>query len=629
MADQSVIDVKFKDVMARDLKSVLGKTLDELVKDLVKSSEDALGVSGTMTNLGIIPKKDGTIGGVRFAVDSAVGDDVKKALRDRLGRYAEKAGVGQVASVLSNARAKAFKESYIRLPDNDPGFAKEVLDFVENSGGKIIWSGHNEEKAYMNLRVRLPQSHLRGDKLSTVQRFNAYRAQSDNTILSIDKELKAAARAEAAREKDAGYISEADMLAQEERRRQLGIVTDEGDSVAKEQEQTGYFNKSLLYFAAISETVRRILNFVSKIYENALQLSYSAKASNVDADKLRALELALQGFGVDKGAARSAVGLIAGGLMNPLQLNEGLINTIAPVLGQDSADLIKDMLMGEGDTMGALSMIMEAARNKVASGGFTGTKDKAKAYAEVHKQLAAAGGGLESVFEAYMRAVDKDFELNKGVGEFDFRDFLRLFSVSGTENAADAAIQKSYLDTLIEREGLNYLFTNTYNPGKLWTNYKSNVVPYRNKLDFYNALREFGVTPAADADISTLKEAVDSISPQGLSDTRKNILKRLKDTVKTLDAWKSQKGVDYWETQGYDLPMPRRYSVDGTLESMIQGTEPAAPGGVNYFDNTSTTTMTQAEPLMDTRFILEIRNGGDVVEETVAVGTTNSFTVQI
>ena len=624
--DQSVIDIKFEDVLARDLKSVLGKTLDELVKDLVKSSKDALGVSGSLTNLGIIPTKEGTIGGVRFAVDSARRNDVQRAMRDLLGKYAERAGVGKVASVLSNTDVQAFSEPFIRLPNNDPAFAKSVLDYIEGAGGEVLWS--ENFKDYIALRARVPHSHLVGNKLSTMQQLNQYNRESGNIIANSIKAEKIAAAAESIRKKDAGYISETDLAEQEEKRRQLGIVTDEGSSIAKEQEQTGYFNKSLLYFAAITETVRRILGFVTKIYDNALQLSYSAKAANVDADKLKALELALQGFKVDKGAAKSAVGLIAGGLMNPFQLNESLVGTIAPILGQSSADVVKNMLMGEGDTLGALTMIMEAARGKVASGGFTGTTDRAKAYAEVHKQLEAAGGGLESIFEAYMRAVDKDYELNKGVGDFGFSDFLRLFSVSGTENAADAALQKAYMDALIEREGLNYLFTNTYSPNKPWTNFRSKARPYKNKMEFYDALRGFGVNPAADADISTLKEMVNGISSQGLSKDQGDILKRLKDTVDALDAWKMQKGTDYWGTQGYDLPMPRRYSADGTLESMLQGTEPGLFGGTVYneIDNSVNTSSAAGGGSMD--ISLNIRGGGkDMGTYPLEMGANNMITI--
>ncbi len=623
--DQSVIDIKFEDVLARDLKAVLGKTLDGLVKDLIASSKAAVG-TGQLTNLGIIPTKEGAVGGIRFAVDTARRNDVQIAMKNLLGEYAERAGVGKVASVSSNTGMQAFSEPFIRLPNDDPAFAKSVLDFIDRSGGEVLWS--ENYKDYTALRVRMPHSHFAGNKLSTMQQLNQYNRESGNIIANSIKAEKIAAAAEAIRKKDAGYVSETDLAEQEEKRRQLGIVTDEGSSIAKEQEQTGYFNKSLLYFAAITETVRRILGFVTKIYENALQLSYSAKATNVDADKLKALELALQGFGVDKGAAKSAVGLIAGGLMNPFQLNESLVGTIAPILGQSSADVVKNMLMGEGDTLGALTMIMEAARGKVASGGFTGTKDRSKAYAEVHKQLAAAGGGLESIFEAYMRAVDKDYELNKGVGDFGFSDFLRLFSVSGTENAADAALQKAYMDALIERNGLNYLFTNTYSPNKPWTNFKSKAKPYKNKMEFYDALRGFGVTPAADADIDTLKEAVSGISSQGLSKDQGDILKRLKDTVDALDAWKMQKGTDYWGTQGYDLPMPRRYSADGTLESMLQGTEPGFFGGTVYneIDNSVNTSSAAGGGSMD--ISLNIRGGGkDMGTYPLEMNANNMITI--
>ena len=623
--DQSVIDIKFEDVLARDLKAVLGKTLDGLVKDLIASSKAAVG-TGQLTNLGIIPTKEGAIGGIRFAVDSARREDVQIAMKDLLKSYAERAGVGSIASVSSNAKMPAFSEPFIRLPNDDPAFAKSVLDFIDRSGGEVLWS--ENYKDYIALRARVPHSHLAGNKLSTMQQLNQYNRESGNIIANSIKAEKIAAAAEAIRKKDAGYVSETDLAEQEEKRRQLGIVTDEGSSIAKEQEQTGYFNKSLLYFAAITETVRRILGFVTKIYENALQLSYSAKATNVDADKLKALELALQGFGVDKGAAKSAVGLIAGGLMNPFQLNESLVGTIAPILGQSSADVVKDMLMGEGDTLGALTMIMEAARGKVASGGFTGTKDRSKAYAEVHKQLAAAGGGLESIFEAYMRAVDKDYELNKGVGDFGFSDFLRLFSVSGTENAADAALQKAYMDALIERNGLNYLFTNTYDPGKLWTTNKFDTNPYKNKLEFYDALQGFGVTPAADADTATLKDAVYGISSQGLSKDQQKILQRLKDTVNILDAWKGQKGTDYWESQGYALPMPRRYSADGTLESMLQGTEPGFFGGTVYneIDNSVNTSSAAGGGSMD--ISLNIRGGGkDMGTYPLEMGANNMITI--
>lgn len=624
--DQSVIDIKFKDVLARDLKSVLGKTLDELTKDLIKSSDTALGVSGTLTNLGIIPTKEGTIGGIRFAVDSARRDDVQKAMRDLLGQYAERAGVGKIASVLSNTDMQAFSEPFIRLPNDDPAYAKDFFDFIKSVGGEVLWS--EQYKDYIALRTRIPHSHIKGHKLSTAQQLDERKREAFSLINAQLEANRVAADAEAIRKKDAGYVSETELAEQEERRRQLGIVTDEGSSIAKEQEQTGYFNKSLLYFAAITEIVRRILGFVTKIYDNALQLSYSAKAANVDADKLKALELALQGFNVDKGAAKSAVSLIAGGLMNPFQLNESLVGTIAPILGQSSADVVKNMLMGEGDTLGALTMIMEAARGKVASGGFTGTKDKAKAYAEVHKQLEAAGGGLESVFEAYMRAVDKDYELNKGVGDFGFSDFLRLFSVSDTEKAADAALQKSYTDTLIERKGLNYLFTNTYDPDALWTTNKFDTKPYKNKLEFYDALQGFGVTPAVDADTATLKDAVYGISSKGLSKDQQKILQRLKDTVNILDAWKGQKGTDYWESQGYALPMPRRYSADGTLESMLQGTEPGFFGGTVYneIDNSVNTSSAAGGGSMD--ISLNIRGGGkDMGTYPLEINANNMITI--
>lgn len=625
MADQSVIDIRFKDVLARDLKAVLGKTLDELVKDLVKSSEDALGVSGSMTNLGIIPKRDGTIGGVRFAVDSARLDDFKTALRNRLGAYAERAGVGQVASVLNNAQAKAFKESYIKLPDNDPAFAKEVLDFIDNSGGKIIWSGHNEEKAYMNLRVRLPQAHLRGDNLSVAQRFNAYRAESDSTILVREEKLRAAARAEASRKKDTGYVSEADLVEQEERRKRLGIVTDESGTV-EQAEKTAYFSKSLIYFATIAETVRRIFSVVSKLYDNALKTSYTAQAANVNPDQLRQLEYALQGFGFDKGVAGTTLGLISGGLMNPLQLNESLVDTLAPMMGKDTADMVNDMLMGGGDSLSALTTIMEAARRKVAAGGMTGTNDAGKAFSEVYSQLKTAGGGLEQMFQAYMKATDKANA--QGWKTFGFSDFLNLFPATGTELSADAALQKYFLGAKVKSGAENTVYGATYDPSKPFRNFRWTGNPFVKEEDFLKALNKYGFDVSGDSDVFSFENGVKDLKSKATSKEEREELQRLLDTFTDMRAKQWQSNEPYWSTDGYKLPfsfVSEDAFIGPALERAAQGyTGLPGSGGMNYYetDNSVHTTTQSESGVAQVDMNLRI-NGKDVGSYPIEIGSDN------
>lgn len=590
MDDQSVLDIKFKDVLARDLKSVLGKTLDELVKDLVRSSKDALGVSGTMTNLGVIPDREGRISGIRFAVDSAVKDDVQKALRVRLGQLATYSGVRQIASVLSNTDVQAFSEPFIRLPNDEPAFAKSVIDFINSSGGEILGSENYED--YIALRARIPHSHIVGNKLSTFQQLNEYKRDAKNIISESIENKRIAAAAEAARKKDFGYVSEAELLSDEERRKKLGIVEEE--NTASEIEKTSFFNKSLIYLAGIGETVRRIFGVVSKLYDNALKASYTAQAANVDPDKLRALEYALQGFGFDRGVAGAAVGLISGGLMNPLQLNENLVDTLAPVMGKSTAEMVNEMLLGGGDTLSALTMIMEAARKKVAAGGMTKSGDPGKAFSEVFGQLKTAGGSLELMFQAYMKAVEK---ANKqGWEKFTFSDFLSLFPAEGTDISADAALQKYFLGAKVKAGAENTVYGATYEPGTTYRNFAWKGNPFKTEEGFLKALNSFGYSAVTDDDIFKLEPALKDLKASGaVGGAALEDLKRLLDTIADMRARKWQTNAPYWDTNGFALPFDIVSDKDAFLgpavERAAQGfTGFLNSGGVNYFDYTTNNT---------------------------------------
>lgn len=581
--DQSVIDIKFEDVLARDLKSVLGKTLDELVKDLVKSSKDALGVSGSLTNLGIIPTKEGTIGGVRFAVDSARRNDVQRAMRDLLGKYAERAGVGKVASVLSNTDVQAFSEPFIRLPNDDPAFAKSVLDFIDRSGGEVLWS--ENYKDYIALRARVPHSHLVGNKLSTMQQLNQYNRESGNIIANSIKAEKIAAAAEAIRKKDAGYISETDLAEQEERRRQLGIVTDEDATSAEKQEVKSFLNSTTLSLGALVVTTKKILSAVLKLLDKELQQSYTAAAMNMDINDLASLEKGVEAMTGRTGVATAAArGVFSA--FGPMRVNSEAARAVALASGSKALeDVINNMTLGERKTTEALRAILEGAYANYKAGrniygeGFVGRE---KAYTDIADELKALG--MEDMFGAYASYMDNV------PGAYNFDTFLQYRRIRKAAEGAAAGRKISQLSTWKDVQAANAVnYATDFGPTTKDI-VENPEVDIRERL-----LHGLGAFSGSN---NKIREAFDALSSGLMIPNIDDVIGVLKNRLRSIKGIDTGQAAQERELIPQLLQLLEQYDknfITGMIspESIAAGTNMAAlSGGTNYFDYSSVTNTT-------------------------------------
>lgn len=581
--DQSVIDIKFEDVLARDLKAVLGKTLDELTKDLIKSSKDALGVSGSLTNLGIIPTKEGTIGGVRFAVDSARRNDVQRAMRDLLGKYAERAGVGKVASVLSNTDIQAFSEPFIRLPNDDPAFAKSVLDFIDRSGGEVLWS--ENYKDYIALRARVPHSHLAGNKLSTMQQLNQYNRESGNIIANSIKAEKIAAVAEAIRKKDAGYVSETDLAEQEERRRQLGIVTDEDATSAEKQEVKSFLNSTTLSLGALVVTTKKILTAVLKLLDKELQQSYTAAAMNMDINDLASLEKGVEAMtgrtGVATAAARGVFGAFG-----PTRVNSEAARAVALASGSKALeDVINNMTLGERKTTEALRAILEGAYANYKAGrniygeGFVGRE---KAYTDIADELKALG--MEDMFGAYASYMDNV------PGAYNFDTFLQYRRIRKAAEGADAGRKISQMSTWKDVQAANAVnYAADFGPATKDI-VENPEVDIRERL-----LHGLGAFSGSD---SRIRKAFDALSSGLMIPDIDDVMGALKNRLRSIEGVSTGQADKERELIPQLLRLLEQYDknfITGMIspESIAAGINMAAlSGGTNYFDYSSVTNTT-------------------------------------
>lgn len=176
---------------------------------------------------------------------------------------------------------------------------------------------------------------------------------------------------EAAKKRNTGYISEAELISQEERRRQLGIVTDEGEKpdIASAQDKKAYFTKSLAALTGILAVLGKIASTLWKLAEQSIQTHYEAMSYGVDPNRLASFQNVLEDVGIPKNEANKAMGAVVGGLINRFNLDEGLIQRLAPVMGEDLAGTVSQMLSKSHDPFGALKLIMENARGQVSRPG--------------------------------------------------------------------------------------------------------------------------------------------------------------------------------------------------------------------------------------------------------------------
>ena len=622
MEDQSVIDIKFKDVLARDLKDVIGKTLDGLVKDLASASKEALGVSGKLTNLGIIPQKDGRIGGIRFAVDSARRDDVEKAMRDRLGNLSYQSGVGSIASVESNAKMQAFSEPFIRLPNNDPAYAQSMFDYLKSVGGEVLWTEQFED--YIALRARVPHSHIQGNKLSTMQQLEERKRESYSIINAQLDAKRTAAAAEAIRKKDSGFISETDLESQEEKRRKLGIIADDETAVEK-SETKSFFDSTKLHLATIAITVKKILSAVMKLLDKELQQSYTAQAMNMDINDLASLEKGVEAMtgrtGVATAAARGVFGAFG-----PTQVSSEAAKAVALASGTEALnDVINNMVLGGRVTTDALRAILEGAYENYKKGVNIygeGTVGRDKARADIAAELRNLG--MDEMFLAYARYQDTAGKYGSG----DFDSFLRYRRIYGAEKGAAAGQMKSAADTYAAVKATN-LVNNAVDFGAS----DVEVINNPNADVTERLLRGLGKYAANDR-TGTISRAFNALSNQFIPDNLDDVSKILRTRLQNLEGVTSPQAVQERELLPVLLDLLKEYEKGMILgaispESVAAGTKMAfTGGGINYIDYSSVNNNTPVAAQGNGTFNIRITTDkSDVVFPGVPLNEDNYVTV--
>lgn len=581
---ESVLDINFD----KDLRTILAEK-DKTVADYVKSLERFMqeAAQGKLDFLEDILDQDKKVIGKRYSVPRAFQQDVLAAAEYRIGRWTATTEADSLSSVTLKENIDAYTDQTIKLYDAESKGAFSKLAKALGVKVKKTRLGKDTGNAYDAYDLKVP---------------NKWMPEGYDVDSSVSSYLTA-------------YEKESKEKSEKE------------ESLDEKQEKSSFFNKSLIYLAGIGETVRRIFGVVSKLYDNALKVSYTAQAANVNPDKLRQLEYALQGFGFDKGVAGSVLGLISGGMMNPLQLNENLVDTLAPLMGKTTADMVNEMLLGGGDTLSALTMIMEGARNKVAAGGMTGTMDAGKAFSEVYAQLMTAGGGLEKMFQAYMKAVDK--AQSQGIDKFAFTDFLNLFPATGTGISADAALQKFFLGTKAKSAAENTVYGSTYNPAKTYRNFRWGGNPYENELDFYGALTKHGFNVGEGADIFSFEPQVKELMKSRLPKDVQDELQRILDTFTDMRARRWQTDAPYWGTDGFKIPFDE-VSTDAFIGPAVERASQGFSGflnsgGVNYFDYTTNNTSTPGtQELGRAQVDMNLRiNGKEVGTYPIEIGPEN------
>ena len=726
MAGQSVLDIKFQDVAAGDLKNTINKSVEELIKDITKNVQDALGISGTMSSLGVIPTREGAIGGIRFGVDDKYFDAVRNAVRGRLGKLSEAAGIVHLASVSRNSSMDAFVKRSVQIYNDDPNSLSELKALLESAGGRIIQSYPNKG-GYTTYYSQFLNRHDVGNPLSTLQMYNSIGAASQDfhnaNMLVQQQEAEKAARiaaaqrqaelqrrrtaidynnelanrklthanwgaisgeegydwslddeeaerkaqalaeakaAEATEKPNIGFIrGDADekyFESQAERRKRLGIITDEKEGVASGAEKSAFFKKSIVLLSAISASVVKIFGVVSKIWEQSLSTVFAAQGANVDPNKLMTLSNILDKYGFKRGSAEAAVNTLAGGLMDPLHINDSLIQNLAPLFKEGKfSSIIYDMLMGEGDTFGALGKIIEAARTKVKEGGWVNSKNKGHSYGQVYQNLSRAGSGFADIFQAFMevQGVIDEETAKYGMSSFDltFEDFLASSGVvaTGLESGADKAkalnAVKAYWSNKIKNAVRTVGDKNVPSEGAPVTNAAVAIYTAENaglgdivNASTMRAIRAEGVGSAGDnKTLKATREALTAAS-EGASDQVKKTILELQKLInmeadlgasdKLTGSGKGFKGKNVAPPQSTN-PRSKLKASTSMLEGTAYGMDGIGPGGISYYDYTSTINNTPDTALADTRFILEIHTDKGSTDETLALGTTHTYIVQV
>jgi hypothetical protein len=139
--------------------------------------------------------------------------------------------------------------------------------------------------------------------------------------------------------------------------------------IASAQDKKAYFTKSLAALTGILAVLGKIASTLWKLAEQSIQTHYEAMSYGVDPNRLASFQNVLEDVGIPKNEANKAMGAVVGGLINRFNLDEGLIQRLAPVMGEDLAGTVSQMLSKSHDPFGALKLIMENARGQVSRPG--------------------------------------------------------------------------------------------------------------------------------------------------------------------------------------------------------------------------------------------------------------------
>lgn len=622
----SVVDINFGESLRQDLVNA-----KKSLKAFINEIQEAMQTSITQRGFEVKPAEDISVNG------KVVGKRYMIPKQD-------------VEEVMASAQASIDRQSYqlseapnaVGDPENAP-YAKIGRPLTKKavfSGGEYIDTEVSRD-AYLqqNLKfygskaeLRDTQKMLKGLGVKTLRDFGGKGLSISAAVPNV------LAPAELTNGEDVPLVdylaglSDESQSAERKRQKDEKEAKENKDNLSDRQERTSFFNKTTLAVTTIVELTRRIFTTVSKIYDNALQTTYAAKAANVDPTALASLKFSVQGL-MGKGAnVEGAISAIAGGLMNPLTMNESMLSALAPVMGADTGSMVRDMLIGTGDTMGALRAIMESAKAKTLSGGITGTSSRGKAYAEIVNQLNSVAPGLSDIFQAYMKASDYAEAQNR---RFNFSDFSNLIQASGVERAAGQALTTDWSKARMEAIMDNFFMRGAYSPEGPYRNFGTPNRKYVNPERLFKDLSEGGVGEDA---ITTLRGLLQERDLGG--DAFKNVENRIKELLKgtNLDTEFSNAMEDYKAMlrQGKDYFNPLNYYLPGFTDRLdyVAPTESSAAGkdltfnagsGTMYYEtNNVTNNGVEMAATGDTRIVLDVRSNGEPQGEIpIKIGSTS------
>lgn len=633
MAGQSVLDIKFQDVAAGNLKNTINKSVEELIKDITKNVQDALGISGTMSSLGVIPTREGAIGGVRFGVDDKYFDAVSNAVRGRLGKLSEAAGVKHLASVSRNSSMDALVKRSVQIYNDDPNSLSELKALLEGAGGRIIQSYPNKG-GYTTYYSQFLNKHDVGNPLSTLQMYNSIGAASQDfhnaNMLVQQQEAEKSARVAAAQRQielqrrrtaidynnelanrklthanwgaisgEEGYdwtldeveAEKAEVVAenQEERRRRLGILSDDGSSGKKkpklsadEQEKKSFFNATTVTLGAILVATKKILTAVLKLLDKELQQSYTAAAMNMDINDLASLEKGVEAMTGRSGVATAAArGVFSA--FGPMKVSSEAARSVALAAGSGALeDVINNMTLGSRKTTEALRAILEGAYKNYAAGVNIygeGTVGKEKAYADIADELKNLG--LEDIFGAYVQYMENV----PGARDFgSFLNYRRIYRAAEGAAAGRKASQVSTWKDVVGANAVNYLTDFGANTKDIVTD------PNRSTLE--RLMEGLGAYAGMNPIINNAFQALSS--GQTIDDsTLNNVKKVLQNRLNSIQGLTGPQQIQERGTLPDLIKLLDDYASNYILgmlspESVAAGkTMASLGGGTNYFDYSS------------------------------------------